>query len=170
LRSYLDFIGARRKRGQIELTRGVRYGREDFSIGDLAHLYAGARYDGSGLVFYRAGDLGMAIEGAAIMLCLQVDGTLVCAGIRRDGAGLDLDINPEVIGGIELLIGARALDEVIAGLAAIPRNGLRTKLRSPGVSRLRTVGDVREHLDRVEVLGILLVSAAELGCEPADLG
>ena len=135
LGGYLDFVRARRKRGEIELTCGIGYGGEDFSIGDLAQVNARSRYDGSGLIFYGTGDLCVAVEGAAIMLDLEIDCAGTCAGIPGDCAGGDLDIHGEVVGGVELLIGAGALDEVIAGLATIPWSGLSSQLCAPGVSR-----------------------------------
>lgn len=125
LGSYLDFVCARRKCSQVELTYAITYSGEDFFVGDLTQLDGGSGNDGSRLIFYGTGDLGMAVEGAAIVLRLKVDGARVWAGIRGDGSGRELHINGEVVAGIELLIGARALNEVIAGFAAIPRSGLR---------------------------------------------
>src|SRR5271165_2241327 len=104
--------------------------------------------DGSGLIFYGAGNLGVAVEGTSVMLGLKIDCACVSAGTIGDGAGSDFDINSQVVGGIKLLIGARTLDVVVAESARVPPYRLCAKRRAPGVALVHP----REGFDQVEAL------------------
>ena len=112
-RGHAKLVLARRQSGQRELPLGIRRRRARCASGVFARCDGGAGHRGSGGILHGTCDLGAAVEGAAVVLHLEIDGHLIGDGRPGDLARAHPHVGHQIVGGIEALVGARTAHQVV---------------------------------------------------------
>src|ERR1700729_2503140 len=121
--------------------------------GDLLESYRGSRDDGSGGIGDGTGNLGVFVEGTAIVFDSDVKRTAV-SGLTENAPRTVFNVDRKIVSTVELAIGTRTAHEIEMVSALIPSGRFDPEGCIPGIVRPRAIfqNEIREDVGDVTAI------------------